>query len=117
MTKDRKEDLPSFMALGHDEYVRSRFEDMPEGVKTYLELAEDFDARAHLEVCFRSEWYRRRHDQMQALMIRSYKKFLAAKAVLTILQEEAGVDDSKIEELLLNAFMAIGDIEKIPWDF
>lgn len=117
MIDEKKDGAPLYMELEQAEYVRSRFNAMPKEVKNFFRLEDDFDARAHMEVCFRAEWYRLRHDQMQMLMVRAYKKHLAAKAVLKIFQNETGVDDARLEELLLNAFVAIGDVEQIPWGF
>jgi hypothetical protein len=115
--KNKKNKLPGFMELGHADYVKHRFEELPAEAKKFFELSSDMDARAHLEVSFRAEWYRKRHDQMQALMLRAYKKYLATKTVLRRLQVDAGMKTEDLDELLLEAFLSVGEIDQIPWDF
>lgn len=109
-----KREWPDPSVVGPDEYVLKRFENMPPLVKDYLDLGDNDDARAHLEVLFRSEYHRFRHSMVNRLAKKAYTRFLAAKMVIEVAKTKPHFD---LEIELDAATEAVGDIEEMPQDF
>lgn len=82
------------------EYIRARFRDLPGDATTYLNLADDMESRMHLEILFRSEFWRGRHDLLEVGAQSMAKKIAAMEKVLLSLLGDREVVIERVNEAL-----------------
>ena len=113
-TKLKEDDLSDAMRLTLEEYVKHRFLETPKAVKKSLDLEGNHNARAHLEVFYRSEYYRERSDDLEGMLVYCYRNLAAAKSVLQFLAEEGAIDDEQIREMWEKSLEEQGQITGVP---
>lgn len=90
------------------DYVKSRFVHLDKAAKKALDLAGSIENRMHLEMMFRDEYWRKRHDLLEANAQALVKRVVAASALL-----ERAYGDEAVR-LMEQEIEKVGDIDEIP---
>lgn len=104
--------IPDPMNVTEGEYVLARFRSMPREMIAYLGC--DDDSKAALEVAFRAEYFRRRHDVLEKLLSKAYSKYLAAKRALS---QYTDLPEEEIRMEIENDENGFYNMKEVPVEF
>lgn len=104
----RETPLPDHATMDLAEYVKARFVHLPREAKAALNLAGSIENRMHLEILFRDEYWRKRHDLLEANAQALVKRVIAGKVLL-----DRAYGDEAVR-LMEQEIEKIGDIDEIP---
>lgn len=117
--KTSREGYPNPISMTQDDYVRQRFMAIPKAVVEYLDLRHD-DAKANLEVLFKAEYHRYRCQIMDSLTYDLYHNYLAAKAVICMIQNSkkgTKITDELIQRYWDETMSQMEEHKEIPMEF
>lgn len=105
---------PNPLEISKEEYVVRRFENIPKEVVCFFGLDKDEDAKVILEIAFRAEYFRRRHDDLERILLRAYRKYRAAEIALSAYTDDpAGEICAELED----CENLLSKIKEVPTEF
>jgi len=110
---------PNPVSMSQEDYVKRRFSELPKEVSEYLDLSTN-DARAHLEVLFRAEYYRYRNGETDKVLHELYQHYMAAKTVICAIQKSKKgtvIDDDFVLRFWKHALEQMKPVDELPMDF
>ncbi len=122
MTDEKKKKIPEPDAAlqGVQEYLMARFSKIPQSAKDAIGLAAGSESLLYFELMVRGQYWRERHDKLEAALQGYIRRFFAAVEVAKTchVRDVGPTDDNEAEQFILEmvkeAMKDLPPVEELP---